>query len=125
MTSGSGILSAAQIGQLAANAGFQGQDLIIAVAIALAESGGNPSVVGDLAITPGGSVGLWQINLRWHPEYNAAELTDPQTNADAAFAIYQAAGNTFTPWTTWGLGAAAGKGAYLSYMAQATAGVSA
>lgn len=100
-----GRLSPVAIAQLASNAGFSGKDLVTAVAIALAESGGNPGVVGDLNITPGGSVGLWQINLRWHPEYTAAMLTDPQTNADAAYAVYRAAGDSFRPWSTFKSGA--------------------
>lgn len=111
-----GVISAAGLAQLAANAGFQGNDLITAVAIALAESGGNPGVVGDQSITPGGSIGLWQINLRWHPEYTAAMLVDPQTNANAAFAIYQAAGNSFTPWSTFK------SGAYTAYLNNAQDG---
>lgn len=98
-------LSAAQIAQYAQGAGFSGDDLVVATAVALAESSGNTGVVGDLALTPGGSVGLWQINLRWHPEYTAEELTDPATNAAAAFKIYTAAGNSFTPWSTYKNGA--------------------
>lgn len=97
-------LSVAQLTQLAANAGFSGTSLQTAVAIALAESSGNPSVIGDTSITPGGSVGLMQINLAAHPEYSAADLLDPQANMDAAFQIYQAAGG-FTPWTTYNTGA--------------------
>ena len=97
-------LSIAQLTQLAQNAGFSGSALQTAVAIALAESSGNPSVVGDTSITPGGSVGLMQINLAAHPEYSAADLMDPQANMDAAFQIYQAAGG-FTPWTTYNTGA--------------------
>jgi hypothetical protein len=100
-----GPLSASQLAQYAANAGFSGQDLTTAVAIALAESSGNPSAVGDTNITPGGSIGLWQINLQAHPQYSAQSLLDPQQNADAAYAIYQAAGNSFTPWTTYNSGA--------------------
>jgi hypothetical protein len=53
----------------------------------------------------GRSIGLWQINLRAHPEYTEDELHDPQTNANAAFAIYQQAGDSFTPWTTFNTGA--------------------
>lgn len=116
MTTSGGKLSAAGLAQLAANAGFQGNDLVTAVAIALAESGGNPGVVGDQNITPGGSVGLWQINLHYHPEYTAQELVDPQTNADAAFAIYSAAGNSFTPWSTFKTGA------YTAYLGSAQDG---
>jgi hypothetical protein len=98
-------LSASQIAQYAANAGFSGSALNTAVAVALAESSGNPNVIGDTNLTPGGSVGLWQINLAAHPEYDASSLMDPQANADAAFDIYQQAGGSFTPWTTFNTGA--------------------
>jgi hypothetical protein len=98
-------LSASQIAIYAANAGFSGSALQTAVAIALAESGGNPTVIGDTNITPGGSVGLMQINLAAHPEYTAADLLDPQANMDAAFQIYQQAGGQFSPWTTYNTGA--------------------
>ena len=107
---GIGKLNFSGIQQYASAAGFSGDDLTTACAVALAESSGNPSVVGDLNVTPGGSIGLWQINLKAHPEYTASQLTDPQTNANAAYAIYQAAGNAFTPWTTFKTGA------YLSYV---------
>jgi len=100
-------LTAAQIAAYAANAGFSGSSLQTAVAIALAESSGNPSVVGDTNITPGGSVGLMQINLAAHPQYTAAQLLDPQANMNAAYDIYEAAGGQFTPWTTYNKGAAA------------------
>ena len=98
---GIGKLNFAELQALASNAGFS--DPSTAAAIALAESSGNPNAVGDLNIT-GGSVGLWQINLKAHPEYTAAQLTDPQTNANAAFAVFQAAGG-FSPWTTYNTGA--------------------
>ena len=89
------------IASYASNAGFSGVDLAIAIAIAYAESSGNPDAVGD----NGDSIGLWQINLPNHPEYEGSDLTDPQTNASAAYAIYQAAGDSFTPWTTFKTGA--------------------
>ena len=84
----------------ARTAGFSGTNLSIAVAIAYAESAGDPDAVGD----NGDSIGLWQINLPAHPEYAGANLHDPQTNANAAFAIYQQAGNSFSPWTTFKAG---------------------
>jgi hypothetical protein len=98
-------LTPAQIAAYASAAGFSGSSLSAATAIALAESGGNPAVIGDTNLTPGGSVGLFQINLAAHPEYAAVDLLDPQANADAAFAIYQQAGGQFTPWTTYKTGA--------------------
>jgi hypothetical protein len=107
---GIGKIAPSDLATYAANAGFSGDDLNVAVAVALAESSGNPNAVGDLAITPGGSVGLWQVNLKFHPEYTEAELKDPQTNANAAYAIYQNAGNSFTPWSTYK------SGAYLAYL---------
>lgn len=84
-------------------AGFTLEDLNIAAAIAMAESSGNTAALGDPTL--GVSVGLWQINLRWHPEYTQAELLDPQTNANAAFKTYAQAGNKFTPWATFNSGA--------------------
>ena len=108
-------MTADQIAQYADQAGFSGPDLQVAVAIALAESSGNPSAVGDLTL--GVSVGLWQINLKAHPQYTQAQLVDPQQNANAAYAIYQAAGNQFTPWSTYN------GGQYSSYIVQAQSGV--
>lgn len=95
-----------QIAQYAANAGFSGDDLTVAVAIALAESSGRSGPPdGDQALAPtnGPSKGLWQINIgsRAHPEYATVDLYDPQTNANAAFEIYQNAGYSFRPWTTY------------------------
>jgi hypothetical protein len=111
------ILSPSQIAQYARNAGFEGADLITAVAIALAESGGKVAVVGDKCL--GVSIGLWQVNERWHPEYTQSFLNDPQNNANAAFAIYSAAGNSFTPWSTFK------NGAYQSHLNTANEAVNA
>lgn len=100
-------MTASDIYTVAQNAGFTGTDLVTAVAIALAESGGNPNALGDTNIGSGtGSFGLWQINADAHPEYAPfTQLYDPQTNANAAYAIYSAAGNSFSPWSTYKNGA--------------------
>jgi len=102
------ILSAQQIAQLAYNAGFRGAALNTAVEIALAESGGNtqaynPELSAGTA-NGSGSRGLWQIYGTAHPEYNNDGAFNPQTNAQAAFKVYQEAGNRFTPWSTYNLG---------------------
>ena len=99
------MLTIPQLLALAAAAGFSGDDLVTAVSIALAESGGNPNAHGDTAITPGGSIGLWQINLKSHPEFNGQNLFDPATNAAAAYSVYQGAGGSFQPWSTFKSGA--------------------
>ncbi len=98
-------LSAQDIAGYAQTAGFSGSDLTMAVAIAIAESSGNPRAVGDktLAPTNGPSIGLWQINTgtKAHPELAGQDLNDPQTNANAAYNIYKAAGYSFNPWSTY------------------------
>lgn len=97
-------LSPQQIAQVSYNAGFRGQSLINAIAIALAESGGNPSAYNpELAAgtRPGsGSRGIFQIYGQAHPEYNSSLMFDPNANAQAAYKVYQQAGGRFTPWST-------------------------
>lgn len=103
-----GPLTPDQIAVYAYRAGFRGEALLQAIAIALRESGGNPAAYNPElgANTPagGGSRGLWQIYGTAHPEYNNAAMFDPQQNANAAYAVYRQAGNKFTPWTTFTLG---------------------
>jgi hypothetical protein len=98
-----GNLSAAQIAQYASNAGWSGSDLATAVAIALAESGGNPQAYNPETAAGApvnkGSYGLWQIYLNAHPEYAGDNLYDPQTNANDAYEIWQNAG--FSAWSTY------------------------
>ncbi len=122
------------IAQYAANAGFTGDDLVTAVAIAMAESGGGNMYAYNPERQAGarngyGSYGLWQIyvqgNLRflvangyvdetaWPPGIN---LFDPQTNAQAAFDIYSSTGGTFDAWTTYG------SGRYQAFLDTAAAG---
>ena len=98
-------LSRSQIEAVAVKAGFAGEDLAIAVAIAFAESGGDPNSYDPetAAKAPAGqgSIGLWQIFRMEHPEFTTADLTDPQVNACAAFSIYRNARSTFAPWATY------------------------
>lgn len=101
-----GKLSSEQIAQYAANAGFTGQDLKIAVAVALAESGGNPRAHNPVGKDD--SYGLWQINMRGGlgPERrklfdisNNEQLYDPAVNAKAAYLIWKR--NGWDAWTTY------------------------
>jgi hypothetical protein len=115
-------LTIPQLAALAANAGFSGDDLVTAVAIAIAESGGNPQAYNPetMAKAPQGkgSFGLWQIYLQAHPELSGRDLFDPPTNASAAFAVYSHAGGSFQPWTTFKTGAYQ---AYLDFVDQVIA----
>lgn len=104
-------LSPQQIAQLAYNAGFRGKDLRWAVAIALAESSGDPRAYNP-ELSAGtkkgsGSRGLWQIYGTAHPEYNTDAIYDPQLNANAAYKVYREVGGRFTPWSTYNNGMAA------------------
>lgn len=113
-------LSPTAIAQLASDAGFSGQDLTTATAIALAESSGNPSAYNPEtaagAPTGQGSYGLFQIFLTAHPEYSASDLLDPSSNASAAYSVYSQAGG-FSPWSTYI------SGAYQNFLSQAQAAV--
>lgn len=106
-------LSADQISNYAASAGFSGDALVTAVAVALGESGGNPNAAGD----GGNSIGLWQIYRPDHPEFDGWHLTDPAINAQAAFQVYSDAGGNFRPWSAFK------NGSYQAFLATAQQGV--
>ena len=94
-------LTPEQVAKLAYMAGFRGQDLIRIVAIAGRESRYNTAAYNGK--NQDRSVGLWQINMLAHGERFGTrdQLHDPWVNAQAAFALYQAAGNSLSPWTTY------------------------
>ena len=95
-------LSVAQIGGLAEGAGFSGSGLAMAIAVALAESGGNPTAIN---YDSNGTVdrGIWQINSV-HTQYSTNCVYDPACNAGAAFAI-SAGGADWNAWVTYQHGA--------------------
>lgn len=114
-----------QIAQYAYNAGFRGDGLSTAVAVAMAESSGDPTQLGDVGLenaTYGPSVGLWQIrsvnpgygNATERAQRNAQANLDPSTNATDAYAISRQ-GTNFQPWSTYT------GGAYRRYLPQAQA----
>jgi hypothetical protein len=83
-----------QIGIWAAQAGFKGLDLQVAIAVALAESGGREDA--HALTRKEDSRGLWQINVRAHPEFANTNLYDGATNARAAKAVLNKQG-----WRAW------------------------
>lgn len=99
-------LSAAQIAQYAAAAGFKGTALRNAVAVALAESGGDTRAVGvNSDKWRSRDRGLWQINSHWHPDVTDALAFNPATAARAAYRI-SSGGTNWSPWSVWKNGAA-------------------
>lgn len=96
----------AEIEQTWIQAGGNPAEAPTAAAIAMAESGGDPSnTTGD----NGTSYGLWQIHWTVHPQFNPSDLTNPLYNAAAAIAI-SGNGQNWNPWTTFM------NGSYLKYL---------
>lgn len=100
------VISDAQIAGAAKGAGFSGNNLVIAVAVALAESGGNTRAHNPRGLD--NSYGLWQINMlgQMGVERRKAfgirsneELWDPNVNARAAKKIHSWQG--WSGWTTY------------------------
>lgn len=89
----------------------------IAVAIALAESGGNTMASH---VNTDGSVdrGLWQINNKWHSEITDAQAYNPATAAIVAYSISQHGAN-FRQWATYN------SGVYQQYLGRGTAAAAA
>lgn len=115
-----GSLSPLQIGAYAQQAGIKGAALPTAIAIAMAESGGNPNALNNNPSTGDLSYGLWQINmfgdlgptrLAQFGLSNNTELWNPQTNAQAMYAISNG-GTNWSAWTTYT------SGAYQQYLFQ-------
>ena len=111
-------LSAAEIAQVAHQAGFKGHDLQVAVAVALAESGGRASVNAAGAED---SRGLWQINSVHFGGLNENRLDEPLYNAKAAHQVWQESkGFRSDPWDAW---STYQNGLHLQYMDAARRGV--
>lgn len=117
-----------QVAGAAQNAGFRNAgdpsrstgDIVIAIAVALAESGGN--MMAHNRIPPDDSYGLWQINMigdlgpTRRKEFGISknnDLYDPTLNAKAAKKIKDAHG--------WGQWSTYKSGKYVGYMGRARA----
>lgn len=100
------------------------QSALVAVAVALAESGGDPTRHNQNPATGDDSYGLWQINMRGDlgPERRQrygltsnAQLLNPVTNADVAHRL-SGGGADWSPWSTFR------NGTHLEFMDEARAG---
>lgn len=92
------VISDTAIAEAAASAGFSGENLKTAVAVALAESGGNATAVNDKEPNGSTSYGLWQINSVHSSLLSAGNWRDPKSNAHMAFVIWERAGRKWSPW---------------------------
>ena len=103
----SGRLSIQQVLDAAHKAGFRGDDLIVAAAVAYVESGFNSNAFNGNRGTGDQSYGLWQLNMidSMGPSRRAAwgistndELFAAEANARGAYALYQSSGGNFHHW---------------------------
>lgn len=105
-------VSDSTIASAAQAAGFRGYDLFMAVAVALAESGGDASATNR---NVNGSIdyGLWQINSIHKAILASGQWSNPVDNAKMAYRVYSDAGKKFTPWVTFN------RGSFLPFMQRA------
>lgn len=109
------VLSADDIAALVVPRGFA--DPGVAVAVALAESGGRTDAIHDnVGPPPSRDRGLWQINSRFHPDVTDAQAFDAAAATDAARRI-SAGGANWTPWNAFR------NNAYLAHLPAARAAV--
>ena len=102
--SGPGGPGAAVAAAAARAAGFTGRQLVVAVAVAGAESGWNPNATH---VNADGSVdyGEWQINSVHADLLAAGDWRDPYSNARMARQVWADAGGSWSPWATFTSGA--------------------
>lgn len=103
-------------------AGWTGNNLVISVAVSLAESSCVATAQhwnGPTSGCPNGSLdrGAWQINNCYHAWVSDSCAYDLNCNARSAYTIYG--------WSGWGAWATYNNGAYLNYWSEAQAGVNA
>ncbi|MDX3115200.1 MULTISPECIES: peptidoglycan-binding protein [Streptomyces] len=118
-------MSLPELRALATQAGFTGNDIKVAAAVAMAESKGDPGIIGDQGLVDhkwGPSIGLFQIRSLKHPgQFSPPDklrvegrLKDPLYNAKTAKAIKDA--HDWNQWSTFV------NGAYKHFMAGGPAG---
>jgi Lysozyme like domain len=89
------------VAQAAHDAGFTGNDLVIAIAVAKAESGWRPSVVSPRNPDGTKDCGLWQINSIHKDLLRKNSCFDPKANARMARVVWRNANGSWSSWATY------------------------
>ena len=98
----------------ARQAGWQGGDVALATAVALATSAGDDAYEYAAPFhLPGLFVGLWGVDVETFPEFDASLMRNPVYNAEAAHSIWLRLGRS------WGWNAAYNSGFYRRFAAEA------
>lgn len=91
-------LTPPQLAALGHQVGWRGDDLVVAVALALTASAGDPAEWAHQGGPAGYDMrGLWQLDTRAYPTLSARNLFDPRVNAEAAYALWKRHGG-FAGW---------------------------
>lgn len=94
-------LTMEQIAGYAKQAGFPDSEIATAVAVAMAESGGDTTAYNQNS-NRSTDYGLWQINTVHGPLLTQyGDKFDPLANAKMALTVWQRAGNKWTPWVVY------------------------
>jgi Lysozyme like domain len=91
----------AVVAQAAKDAGFTGNDLVIAIAVAKAESRWQPSVVSPTNADGTKDCGLWQTNSIHKDLLRKNSCGDPKANARMARQVWKNAHGSWSPWYTY------------------------
>jgi hypothetical protein len=105
-------LSASEIAGYAQKAGVTGQNIVIATAIALAESSGDTDAINTANRNGSTDYGLWQINSVHSALLNGHNWRDPADNAAMMYSISNG-GKNWSPWSSYK------SGAYLAHLGAA------
>lgn len=99
------VLAPAEIAAICRAEGFTGLGLTTAVAIVLAESGGDTLIIGDIDVPGPGdrSRGMWQFNSAGHPEVSPVCAFDPVCSTREAYRV-SGGGQFWTQWSTYNAG---------------------
>ncbi|HEY5985056.1 MAG TPA: hypothetical protein VIV12_01550 [Streptosporangiaceae bacterium] len=91
-----------QVAWVVLRVGWRGEDATVALALALATSGGNTSYRVPASTGPESwRVGLWGISLSRYPGLAKFDLTDPIIGARAAIQLWYATGQMWDWCQAW------------------------
>lgn len=96
------VLTPTQIAKVASDAGFPATELPTAVAVAYAESGGNPQAKGGPNKNGSYDYGLFQINSVHSQLLSSGDWADPAANARMAYQVWKGSG--WKAWSTYNNG---------------------
>lgn len=110
-------ISDTDIASCATSAGFPTQEIVVAVAVALAESDGDPAATHKNSDGPQSTdYGLWQVNKYWNPDtFSLGDWSDPHVNAKMALVVWRRQG--WSGWSTFN------SGSYKQFLDRARAAV--